>query len=315
MASKDDNFNLKWRAYIEFCTILKIQPVQIFSELQEILCVDCPSRFTVERWAVRFRSGDTDVTDLPRCGRPVSATPSENIALIESMVIKDKYISVNQLELRMEISSGAIHTILTTELGYRSICGKWVLHKLSENQRLARLNIAKKLLETYENCDSRCLTELITGNETWVYYSTPYSIIRSDHGSHGIVLQLLCESGKAVTATFFTEQVLPNLIKNIEKYRPKTGTRGMKILIDNASSHTAKLTKNFLDVEGLELLHHPPYSPDLAPCDFWLFSKLEIYLHGKDFNTLQALGTGLYQYFKSIPEEEYRNVFYRGWKG
>ncbi|KAI6658803.1 Transposase [Oopsacas minuta] len=129
--------------------------------------------------------------------------------------------------------------------------------------------------------------------------------------SHGIVLQLPCESGKAVIATFFTEQVLPNLIKNIEKYRPITGTRGMKILINNASSHTANLTKNFLDVEGLELLPHLAYSPDLAPCDFWLFPKLKIYLQGKDVNTLQALGTGLYQYFKSITDEEYRNVFYK----
>ncbi|KAI6657219.1 Transposase [Oopsacas minuta] len=191
--------------------------------------------------------------------------------------------------------TGSIHTILTTELGYRSICGKWVPHKLNENQRLARLNIAKKLLETYENCASRRLTEIITGDETWVYYSAPYSKykkrswVRGDEqpakipmpdfripkimytiffSSHGIVLQLPCKSGKAVTATFFPEQVLPNLIKDIEKYRPKTGTRGMKILIDNASSHTAKLTKNFLDVEGLELLPRPPYSPDLAPCDF-----------------------------------------------
>ncbi|KAI6648988.1 Transposase [Oopsacas minuta] len=56
----------------------------------------------------------------------------------------------------------------------------------------------------------------------------------------------------------------------------------MKILIDNGSSHTAKLTKDFLDVEGLELLPHPPYSPDLAPCYFWLFPKLKIYLQDKD---------------------------------
>ncbi|KAI6653891.1 Transposase [Oopsacas minuta] len=137
--------------------------------------MDCHSRSTVERWATSFRSGDADVTDLPRSGRPVSATTSENIALIESMVIEDKCITVNQLEQSTKISSGAIHTILTTKLGYRSVCGKWVPHKLSENQRLARLNIAKKLLETYENCDSRRLTEIITGHETWVYYTTPYS--------------------------------------------------------------------------------------------------------------------------------------------
>ncbi|KAI6651324.1 Transposase [Oopsacas minuta] len=143
----------------------------------------------------------------------------------------------------MEISPEAIHTILTTELGYQSICGKWVPHKLSENQRLARLNIAKKLLETYENCDSRRLTEIITGDKTWVCYSTPYSkckkrswmrgdekrakIPRPDFrkpkimytiffSSHGIVSQLPCESGKAVAATFFTEQVLSHLIKTLE---------------------------------------------------------------------------------------------------
>ncbi|KAI6651344.1 Transposase [Oopsacas minuta] len=129
MASKDDNFNFKWRTYIEFPTILKIQLVQILSELQDIRCVDCPSRSTEERWAARFRSGDADVTDFPRSGRPVSATTSENIALIQSMDMEDKCITVNQLEQSMEISSGAIHTILTTELGYRSICEKWVPDK------------------------------------------------------------------------------------------------------------------------------------------------------------------------------------------
>ncbi|KAI6655382.1 Transposase [Oopsacas minuta] len=85
--------------------------------------VDCHSRSTVERWAASFRSGDADLTDLPRSGRLASATTSENIALIQSMVMEDKCITVNQLEQSMEISSGAIHTILKTELGYRSIVG------------------------------------------------------------------------------------------------------------------------------------------------------------------------------------------------
>ncbi|KAI6651148.1 Transposase [Oopsacas minuta] len=121
MASKDDNFNLKWRAYIEFRTKLKIQHRKIFSELQEILCVDSPSRSTLERWAASFRSGGADVTDLHRSGRPVSATTPENIALSESAVMGDKCITVNQLEQCMEISSGVNHTIPTTELGHRSI--------------------------------------------------------------------------------------------------------------------------------------------------------------------------------------------------
>ncbi|KAI6658273.1 Transposase [Oopsacas minuta] len=132
---------------------------------------------------------------------------------------------------------------------------------------------------------------------------------------HGIVLQLPCESGKAVTTTFFTEQVLPNLLKNIEKYRPKTGTRGMKALIDNASSHTAKLTKNFLDVEVLELLPHPPYSPDLVPCDFWLFPKLKIYLQDKDFNTLHHSERACTNTSYPSPKKSTEMCFTSGWNG
>ena len=58
--------------------------------------------------------------------------------------------------------------------------------------------------------------------------------------------------------------------------------RGIKLLIDNASPYTPKLNKNFLEAEGLDLLLHPSYSPNLAPCDFWLFAKLKIYLQGKN---------------------------------
>ncbi|KAI6661355.1 hypothetical protein LOD99_9982, partial [Oopsacas minuta] len=53
--------------------------------------------------------------------------------------------------------------------------------------------------------------------------------------------------------------------KKYRKVPPNTETRAMKIFIDNVSSHTSKLTKNFFDEEGLELLPHRQYSPDLAP--------------------------------------------------
>ena len=112
---------------------------------------------------------------------------------------------------------------------------------------------------------------------------------------------------------FFTHKILPNLIKNLNQARPKAGMRDIKILIDNASSHVAKYTKSFLESVGIELLSHPPYSPDLAPCDFWLFPKLKYTFRVKNL-TQQALETAFYQYFKSIPEEEYRKMFISGLK-
>ena len=43
---------------------------------------------------------------------------------------------------------------------------------------------------------------------------------------------------------------------------------------DNAPVHNPILVTDYLTKMGIKTFPHPPYSPDLAPCDFWLFSKL-----------------------------------------
>ena len=43
---------------------------------------------------------------------------------------------------------------------------------------------------------------------------------------------------------------------------------------DNAPVHNSILVTDYLTKMGIKTLPQPPYSPDLAPCDFWLFPKL-----------------------------------------
>ena len=43
---------------------------------------------------------------------------------------------------------------------------------------------------------------------------------------------------------------------------------------DNALVHNSILVADYLTKMGIKTVPHPPYSPDLAPCDFWLFPKL-----------------------------------------
>ena len=44
---------------------------------------------------------------------------------------------------------------------------------------------------------------------------------------------------------------------------------------DNAPVHDALRVCKFLAKNSITKLDHPPYPPDLAPCDFWLFPKLK----------------------------------------
>ena len=62
---------------------------------------------------------------------------------------------------------------------------------------------------------------------------------------------------------------------------------------------------------GLIELEHPPYSPDLSPCDFWLFDILKKSLAGRHFDNNVQVGTAIYKCLQDIPKDEYRKTFYK----
>ena len=48
---------------------------------------------------------------------------------------------------------------------------------------------------------------------------------------------------------------------------------------------------------GYELIPHPSYSPDLAPCDFFLFPNLKTWLGGKKFSSNEKVIVAVNEYF------------------
>ncbi|KAA5664127.1 hypothetical protein F3G62_31250, partial [Pseudomonas aeruginosa] len=56
--------------------------------------------------------------------------------------------------------------------------------------------------------------------------------------------------------------VCPQVVSELRK---ENCNRRIILHHDNASSHIAHRTKEFLEQENIELLDHPPYSPDLSP--------------------------------------------------
>jgi hypothetical protein len=49
---------------------------------------------------------------------------------------------------------------------------------------------------------------------------------------------------------------------------------------DKAPADTALSIREFLKKKNIPVVPHPPYSPDLDPCDFYLFPKLKSKLKG-----------------------------------
>jgi histone-lysine N-methyltransferase SETMAR len=61
-------------------------------------------------------------------------------------------------------------------------------------------------------------------------------------------------------------------------------SRDVVMLPDNARSHTATATQDLFATFGWEQFDHPPYSPDLAPCDLHVFPHLKTFLGGQQFH-------------------------------
>ena len=58
---------------------------------------------------------------------------------------------------------------------------------------------------------------------------------------------------------------------------------------------SVRLLSLFLASEKLKVLNHPPYSPDLSPCDFFLFPRLKKMLSGNNYTSRSSLGSAIYQ--------------------
>ena len=124
----------------------------------------------------------------------------------------------------------------------------------------------------------------------------------------GPVLQIPVLIGSSVTGKFYRGSVLTQLVDFYHKRRPRTGVRGIKLLHDNAPAHKSATLQDYLKESGLDVLDHPPYSPDLSPCDFWLFPRLKEMLAEHRFESRCGIGSAVYQCLQHIPKENLKNI-------
>ena len=82
---------------------------------------------------------------------------------------------------------------------------------------------------------------------------------------------------------------------------------------DNAPAHFALSVKQFLAKYSIPVLKHPPYSPDLAPCDFYLFPKVKSALKVTSFESVKAFQEKAESVLKELTQDDFQRCF-KQWK-
>jgi len=82
---------------------------------------------------------------------------------------------------------------------------------------------------------------------------------------------------------------------------------------DNAPAHASLLIRSYPAKRQTSVVPHPPYSPDLAPEDFFLFPKLKTTLKGCRFPTIQEIQENAIREMRAITESAFQEAFQQ-WK-
>ncbi|GFU01416.1 mariner Mos1 transposase [Trichonephila clavipes] len=158
----------------------------------------------------KFRSGNFDVEDAPRSGRPVEADKDAIKALFDA----NRRITTREIGLRLNLSNSTVY------------------------DHLKGLGLFSKL-------------DLLPDNTT-------------------INSEVYCHQ-------------LEKLNDALQQKRSELINRkGVVFHQDNARPHTSLVTRQKLLQLEWDTMPHPPYSPDLAPSDYYLFRSLQKFLDHLD---------------------------------
>lgn len=287
------------RAVIKFCFKIGNTASETYDKIKQVYGESCLSRTRVFDWFKQFKKGRTSVDDEERAGRPRTSNTHENAERIRAILAKDRRVNVRMLADEVGISKGTVHLILRDVLNRRKVCAKLVPHSLTAEQKEARVAASANLVEMAD-MDADFLNLIVTGDESWCFEYDPTTKRQSSEwigpdedrpvkvraskskvktmlitffDSKGIIHKEFLPPGQTVNKIFYRD-VMDRLLKRIRRVRPEYADSGKWYLLhDNAPAHASTLVTQYLAQRRVIIINHPPYSPDLAPADFFCFQN------------------------------------------
>ena len=118
----------------------------------------------------------------------------------------------------------------------------------------------------------------------------------------GILLTDYLAHGSTINGQYYGSLIERLRRTILEKRRGKI-SHGVLLLHDNAPVHKSNIVQAAIRQVGFVELNHPAYSPDIAPTDYYLFSKLKKFLSGKNFGSSDEDIQAVEDYFDGVDSE------------
>lgn len=213
---------------------------------------------------------------------------------------------------------------------------RWVPHFLSDAQKRVRLDACRRLLRSSRQANF--FSRIVTGDESWCLAYDPASKAATMTWLHpreqrpekprvernavkvmilifwdvnGVVHREFIRDGHGVDGPFYLG-VMRRLREAIRRKRfDRWRNRDWLLQHNNAPAHRARIVTQFLENTQTNVIEHPPYSPDLAPSDYWLFNRLKTQMCGEIFATADEICQRVNNVLCTIPAADFRAAMFR----
>ncbi|XP_067942994.1 protein GVQW3-like [Watersipora subatra] len=321
------------RVCVKFCVKLGKSGAETLQMLRTAYGDSALKKTACYEWHKKIREGRTSTKDDDRMGRPATSRTTTATDLVRQQVMGNRRLTIREISAESGLSYGTCHLILTKDLGMRRISAKMVPKLLTDDQKEKRVSCCIKLKDALTQ-DPDFISKVVTGDESWVYGYDPETKSQSSHwkspGSprpkkarmsrsnvktllitffdiRGVVHSEFLPHGQTVNQHVYKD-ILIRLRDSIRRKRRDLWLSGDWYLHhDNAPAHTSLMVRQYLAKNKVTVLNHPPYSPDLAPCDFYLFPKVKLTMKGERFDDIPTIQENVTRQLRSFMESDFQH--------
>lgn len=321
------------RYIIKFFFLSGMRYKSIYTEMKKVLHDNTVHLSTVKRWCTKFKNGHFSCEDEDHPGRP----PSDLVGPVSKCLSKQPFISARQIAKQLSISPMTILRVLNVDMGLKRFTRKWVPHELTVEQKNSRVEKSKLILNILEKAQKNNFVNVMTGDESLFYFryqsshmyaeskeKVPNRISKKIDSKKVMITMffngnsLLCfdmlPKGKKYNQEYFINNIIEEIKENTDGDDTQMDFKKIMVHMDNCRVHTGKKVTQKLSNLKVKTIPHPAYSPDISPCDFWLFGFLKKSLEDKEILDEIQLKIEILNAWEHVTFEQLQNVFYEWMK-
>ena len=234
------------------------------------------------------------------------------VAEIQEYILKIEELLLKRLRNTLVFRMVQLKILCITSLECEVFFARWVQRFLLPEQMGVRVKMCNEYCRQYNDEGEIFLNRVVTCDETWIHSFEPESKQQSSVWKHpsspsptkalisksagkvmaiifcdiqGIILNHFVPPKTTVTGNYYATVIQSELLLAIKRKHPHLERSGILLHHDKAPSHNSRIVMDTSQQTRYRLLPHPPYSPDLAICDFWLFPNLKNRLRGNKYES------------------------------